>query len=98
MPRVAHKATPEAVAQVCEKLFRAGEPITGEAVREQLGGGSAPVIYRYIRQWEEALRIRHLTMEAALNLEAPHVKALTAVWHAAAAAAAPSRSTEEDGT
>jgi len=57
-------ATPEAVAAVCDQLFRQGEAITEIAVRQLLGGGSTPVIYRHIRLWEEAHRRQFLTLEA----------------------------------
>ena len=63
-PRKGQIATPESVAAVCDQLFRRGEAITEVAVRQQLGGGSTPVIYRYIRLWEDAHRRQFLALEA----------------------------------
>lgn len=66
-PRKGQIATPESVAAVCDQLFRRGEAITEVAVRQQLGGGSTPVIYRYIRLWEDAHRRQFLALEAQME-------------------------------
>ena len=56
-------ATEQSVGEVCEALFREGSPITEIAVRKRLGGGSTPVIYRFIKIWEEHHRQQFLALE-----------------------------------
>lgn len=59
-------ATPEAVAQACDEMFRAGEKITEASVRARIGGGGPGVILQNIRAWEATLRERFLSMEGSL--------------------------------
>ena len=63
-PRRGQIATPAAVAEACDQLFRSGENITEAAVRALIGGGSTPVIYKHIRAWEAMHRDRFLALEA----------------------------------
>lgn len=88
------KATEESVAAVCEQLFRSGKSITARAVHEALEGGHIPVIYRHIRTWEAKHREKYLMLETAVDLSAPAMKALTAIWTAAHNAA--TSTTQED--
>lgn len=65
------KASYETVAAACDRLFREGKAITELAVRNLLEGGSPPVIYRLIGDWEKEHRRQFLEFEAkAADLDA----------------------------
>ncbi|RRU72208.1 hypothetical protein EGJ89_10395 [Stenotrophomonas maltophilia] len=80
--------TATTVAEACESLFRSGQPVTGSGVRELLGQrGSVPAIYRYIKEWEAEHLRRFLMMEALVDLNSDHAKALDLLYKGAFAAA-----------
>lgn len=56
-------ATPEAVAEACDALFRAGEKITEATVRAHIGGGGPQVILRHMRAWEVEHRRKFMELE-----------------------------------
>lgn len=62
--RVNQIATPEAVAAVCDALFREGEKITEATVRARLGGGSTTTILKLIREWDDRQRREFLELRA----------------------------------